>query len=249
MSKLKILLRALKISIKIKGLFSMVISLLGFIFAFLPVLLAKQLQALTNELQALTGTHGSASAALRIFAVLVLLYIIQVVFSNMQQYTNGLDEIKIKRYIKRTIMRHKCEVRYKYIENCDDFQKRIAFTEEFAGNQMAKCIGNIITILQLFIAFVMIGFTLWQVNPYIVAALFATSIPAALLSYFQQDETFRQRAKWMEEGALAIYYFDEIVGGDSLDGLQEIRHFALFDYLKARWRAIDRKSTRLNSSH
>jgi ABC-type bacteriocin/lantibiotic exporter with double-glycine peptidase domain len=42
----------------------------------------------------------------------------------------------------------------------------------------------------------------------------------------------------MEEGALAIHYFHIIGGGQSLDGLQEIRHFALFDYLKARWRAI-----------
>ena len=203
-------MRALKISIKIKGPFSFIISLLGFSFAFLPVLLAKQLQVLTNELQALTGVTGNSATALHIFIGLVVLYVIQVVFTNIQQYANGLDEVKIKRYIKRTIMRHKCEVCYKYIENFDDFQKRIAFTEEFAGNQMAKCIGNMITILQLIIAFMVASFTLWQVSPYIVIALFITSIPAAVLSYLQQDETFRYRAKWMEEGALAIHYFNEI---------------------------------------
>ena len=43
----------------------------------------------------------------------------------------------------------------------------------------------------------------------------------------------------MEEGALAIHYFHMIGGGGySIDGLQEIRHFGLFDYLKKRWRTI-----------
>jgi ABC-type multidrug transport system fused ATPase/permease subunit len=157
---------------------------------------------------------------------------------NIQQYASGLDEVKIQRYIKRTIMRHKCEVRYKYIENYDDFQKRLNFIEEYAGRQMAKCIADLITILQLVVAFAVAALALWKINPYIVLILFVTSIPAALLSYFQQDETFRGRAKWMEEGALAIHYFHMLSGGYSYDGLQEIRHFALFDYLKARWRAI-----------
>lgn len=96
-----------------------------------------------------------------------------------------------------------------------------------------------ITVLQLLLAFCAAAFTLWSVSPFIVLILFITSIPAALLSYFQQEETFRYRAKWMEEGSLAIHYFHIIGGGGySYDGLQEIRHFALFDYLKARWRAI-----------
>lgn len=239
MSKTRILLKALSISVRIKGAFSMAISLIGFAVAFLPVIIAEQLRALTDSLQSLMGTGGSAGPSLVIFAEVIGLYIAQVIITNIQQYTNGLDEVKIQRYIKRTIMRHKCEVRYKYIENYDDFQKRLAFIEEYAGYHMAKCIGNMISILQLVIAFVVAALALWKINPFIVLILFVTSIPAALLSYFQQDETFRSRAKWMEEGALAIHYFHMIGGGGySYDGLQEIRHFALFDYLKARWRAI-----------
>lgn len=217
----------------------MLVGVFGFVAVFLPVLLAEQLKQLTDELQSLTHQDGDASFAMYAFCGLVVLYIIQVIFKNIQGYQNSLDEIKISRYIKKTILQHKCEVKYKYIENYDDFQKRIAFTEEYAGRQMAQCISNIITILQLIVAFVVSAITLWQVSPYIVIILFVTSIPAALLSYFQQDETFRGRAKWMEEGSLAIHYFHVLGGGGhSLDGLQEIRHFALFDYLKARWRAI-----------
>ncbi|HOJ12355.1 MAG TPA: ABC transporter ATP-binding protein [Clostridiales bacterium] len=239
MSKLRTLLKALIVSVKIKGAFSMVISLLGFAVAFFPVIIAQQLRALTDSLQSLVGTGGSAGPSLVIFTGVVGLYMVQVIITNIQQYTNGLDEVKIQRYIKRTIMRHKCEVRYKYIENYDDFQKRLTFIEEYAGYHMAKCIGNMITILQLIIAFIVASLALWKINPYIVLILFVTSIPAALLSYFQQDETFRYRAKWTEEGALAIHYFATIGGaGYSYAGLQEIRHFGLFDYLKARWRSI-----------
>jgi ABC-type multidrug transport system fused ATPase/permease subunit len=243
MNKLLTLRKAFVISVQIKGPLSMAVSLLGFAAALLPVLLADRLRALTDALQALMGTGGDIDAALFVFLTVVVLYIVQVLITNIQQLTNGMDEIKIGRFLKRTILRHKCEIRYKYIENHDDFQKRLAFIEEYAGYRMAKCIGNMIALVQLAIAFVAASLSLWQINPFIVLILFVTSIPAALLSYFQQDETFRGRAKWMEEGALAIHYFHIISGGEhsldgSLDGLQEIRHFALFDYLKARWRAI-----------
>lgn len=239
MHKLKILGKSLWISIKVKGPFSILISCLGFAAAFLPVLLAQRLRALTDALQALAGNGGSADHAIAVFAGIAGLYIAQVIIINLGQYTNGMDGVKIGRYMKKTIMRHKCEVRYQYIENHDDFQKRLAFIEEYAGYHMAKSTNNIITIFQLLITFLAASFTLWQISPVIVLILLITSIPAALLSYFQQDETFRQRAKWMEEGALAIHYFHMIGGGGySYDGLQEIRHFALFDYLKARWRAI-----------
>lgn len=239
MSKFRTLTKALAISIKIKGPFSLAVSLLGFVTAFLPVLLAEGLRSLTDALQSLAGVGGSPKNALLIFAGIVGLFIAQLILTNLQQYVNYLDEIKIERYIRESVLRHKCEVRYKFIENDDHFQKRIAFIQEYSWYPMAKCINNLIMIIQLIIAFCGAAFALWAVNPWIVFILFCTSIPAALLSYFQQDETFRYRTKWIEEGAMAIHYFHMIGGGGySYDGLQEIRHFALFDYLKACWRAI-----------
>ena len=239
MNKLQALAKAFKVSIQIRGPVSLLISLLGFPAALLPVLLADLLRKLTDELQLLTGTRGSARSALTVFIVLVGVYIAQIVITNIQQYVNGLDEVKIQRYLNRTILRHKCEVRYKYIENYDDFQEKIVFTQEYSGRTMARCIGSMMTILQLFVAFVGAFISLWSISPFIVLVLIITSVPAAILAYLQQDETFRSRAKWMEEGALAIHYFHMIGGGGySIDGLQEIRHFGLFDYLKKRWRAI-----------
>ena len=239
MNKLQALAKAFQISIQIRGPVSLLISLLGFPAALLPVLLANLLRRLTDELQLLTGKKGSAESALTVFVILVGAYIAQVVITNIQQYISGLDEVKIQRYLNRTILRHKCEVRYKYIENDDDFQEKIVFTQEYSGRTMARCIGSMIAILQLFVAFIGAFLSLWNISPVIVLVLLVTSVPTAILAYLQQDETFRARAKWMEEGALAIHYFHMIGGGGySIDGLQEIRHFGLFDYLKKRWRAI-----------
>jgi ABC-type multidrug transport system fused ATPase/permease subunit len=241
MNKAQVLRKALGVSIRIKGVFSMAMSLLGFVAALLPVLLADSLRRLTDELQALAGSQNSADAALLVFLTVVLVFAAQLVITNVQQYANAVDEIHIQRYIKRTLLRHKCEVKYKYIENYDEFQKKLAFIEDYSSDHMAKSVNSFIAILQLAVSIIAASLSLWSVSPLIVAALFVTSIPAALLSYFQQEETFRGRAKWMEEGALAIHYFHMIGGGytgHTLDGLQEIRHFALHDYLKARWRAI-----------
>ncbi len=90
----------------------------------------------------------------------------------------------------------------------------------------------------LLLAFFAAAVALWEISPLVVGILLLTSVPAAVLAYRQQDETFRYRAKWMEEGTMVIHYFQTIGGGHSLAGLQEIRHFGLFDYMKARWRAI-----------
>jgi len=173
-----------------------------------------------------------------VFIGLAAIYILQIVFHNIQVYVNKMDSIRLIRYIKRVIMWHKCKVSYKYIENYDDFQKRIGITEEFGGRHVAESIQNIIGILQSTLSLVLISSVLWTVNPTIVLVLFITSIPATVLAFLQQDETIRGRAKWFQEGQLAIDYYSLLSGKKSFDALQEIKHFALFDYLKARWRTI-----------
>jgi len=239
MSKIKTLARALAVSIKIKGPLSLLVSLLGFPAALIPVWLAGFLRNLTDELQFLMGGNGDVGAALAIFGGLVGLYVAQMIINFLAQYTGGLDSIKIRTYIMKVLIQRKTDVRYKYIENHDDFQRRVTFAEEHTGNTMAESMGSIINILQLIVAFVAASLALWEVSWIIVVVLYVTSIPAAVLAYFQQDETFHQRAKWMEEGHLAITYYNMISGASYLlNGQQEIRHGGLFEYLKKRWRAI-----------
>ncbi len=238
MNKLETFLKAFVISIQLKGAFSIFISILGFATAFTPVIIASKLAVLTDILQDMTTTNDGINNAWHTFIIIVVLYIAQLVIINLQQYCNGIDAVKIEKYIKKLILKHKCEVKYKYIENFDDFQKRISFIEKYAGRDMVKGISNIITILQNSVLFITASIALWNVSPIIVIIIVITAVPAAIFSFLQSEETFRGRAKWIEEGALAIHYFILIAGGAFNGGLQEIRHFGLFNYLKARWRAI-----------
>jgi len=241
MTKTKALARALKVSMQVKGPLSILISLLGFPAAILPVLIANRLRILTDELQFLTVYGGAVANAVTIFGGIVGLYIAHVIIKNLQHAISGkygLDEQKTMRYIKHSILKTKCEVRYKYIENYDGFHKRISFAQEHAGWIMVRSIGSIITLLQLLVALIAASIALWGVSPLVVLVLYVTSVPAAVLAYFQQDETFRGRAKWNEEGNLAFHYYHIIAGPFWMNGVQEVRHFALFNYLKARWRTF-----------
>ena len=101
---------------------------------------------------------------------------------------------------------------------------------------MCKNVQSIFAVLQQSVTFISISIALWAVHPALVIIVIVTGIPAAILSYKQSDETFRSRAKWTEEGALAIFYYHLCSAYNK--GMQEVRHYELFDYLKARWRAL-----------
>jgi ABC-type multidrug transport system fused ATPase/permease subunit len=239
MNRLQTLLKALKISIKIKGAVSLLISLLGFAAALFPVLIASRLRELTDELQSLMGTQGSIAPALGIFAFIVVLFISQAVFNWIKGYYNRLDGMNIQKYIGRSILKHKCEVRYKYIENYDDFIKKITFAGEHAGSRMASSIASLISLLQILVTFISVIIVLWSVNAFIVIIIITTSIPAAVLAYKQQDDNFRNRTRLIEEGTMAIDIFYKTSGGGyRFNCMQEIRHFGLYNYMKARWRAV-----------
>jgi ABC-type multidrug transport system fused ATPase/permease subunit len=200
LSRLQTLLKAFKISIKIKGAVSLIISLLGFAAALFPVLIASRLRALTDELQSLMGTQGSIAPALGIFTFIVTLFVAQAVFNWIKGYYNQLDGLNIQKYIGRSILKYKCEVRYKYIENYDDFQKKITFAGEYAGSRMASSIASLISLLQILVTFISVIIVLWSINALIVIIIIITSILAAIFAYKQKDDNFRNRTRLIEEG-------------------------------------------------
>ena len=239
MSKPRILLKALWVSIKIKGPLSLAISLVGFPMALLPIFLAEQLRELTDQLQLITGSGGNPAAALSVFIVIVVMYAVNELFKFAKACVNRYDTIRVNRYIKKTLLHHKCEAKYKYIENYDDFQKKIAFAEKHAGSHMAGATTRLISLLQHMVTLIGVVFVLWQVNTIIVIVIVVTSIPAAVLAYYQTEANFRNRTRLIEDGAMAIHYFYMSAGGGyKFNALQEIQHFGLYDYLKARWRSI-----------
>lgn len=235
MSGFKVIREALKLSLRTKTPWTVFVSILGFGMAFFPTLIAHRLEVLTNLLQRLPSEGDLLSAAFGAFGILVLLFVVQALFDYVQSLAYSEDWTRTGRYIKKHLLYLKCRVKYRYIENDDDFLSKLVFAEDSGGSeQAAASVQNLISLLQQLITFVTITLALWVVNPWIVVCIIVTSIPAIILSYLQKDETFRSRVKWMHEGKQVIDYL--ILCGTDV-AIQEIRHNNLFDYLKAKWRS------------
>ena len=235
MSGINVIREALKLSLRTKKPWTILVSIFGFGMAFFPTWIAHRLEALTNLLQRLPAEADLLSAAFGAFAILVLLFIAQALFDYVQALAYSEDWTSTNRYIKKHLLYLKCRVKYRYIENDDDFLSKLVFAEDSGGSQQAAAsMQNLISLMQQAITFASITVALWAVNPWIVVCILVTSVPAIILSYLQKDETFRSRVKWMHEGKQVVDYL--ILCGTEV-AIQEVRHNNLFDYLKAKWRS------------
>lgn len=231
---IKILGKAFKASIKIRSKLSLFVVLLGFPMAFVPAVTAVKLEDLTNDIQALVNDSTQLKVTLWDAGILIGLFLLQLLYGFLKSYMQSIDsQITMVRYIKKKILQHRCEVKYKYIENYDNFNEKITFAETQAGTQVAACFQAITDVLQNIIKFVSVLYLLVQVNVWIVVVILVTSIPAMILSRKQKDELYYAKARWIRENALALHYY-YICSNDG--NLAEIRHLGMLDYLKSRWR-------------
>lgn len=235
MNRLRYFWRSVKLSIRMKSIPSRIVSVLGFFAAFLPVFLSLRLAGFGDLVQQLAGDPALLWRALLSFGGVVLLYLLWTAFSLAQNYYAKEDAARIKRYVKEETLKLLCSVPYKYIENYEDFHERVTFIKAYGGEKTAGSISLILGWLAKLMTFVSVAAVLFAVSPWIVAALIAACVPAAVLSMLQKDETYRMRTKWMKEGNLTIHYSDVC----RMNGpMKEIRFFGLYPYLKEKWREL-----------
>lgn len=251
LSGFSVLKKAFALSLRIKSRLTLVVSILGFGFAFFPTIIAKQLQVLTDTIQGLVSKQTSYADAITVLLVLIVLFILYTAFQSIQACCLKLDSDRTQLYLKEYLLKLKCNVKYRFIENDENFQERIVFVESGNGSlQAAGSIQNIIYLLQQLVTFCSIVVTLLDVSAWIVFCILLTCIPAIILAQKQKDETFRSRIKWMEEGALVLHYFFLCCGEDSA---QEVRFNQLYNYLKSRWQGVAKsycdKKNRLIAKH
>jgi ABC-type multidrug transport system fused ATPase/permease subunit len=236
---LRIFGKALKISIKAKGALSILVSLLGFAMAFLPMLISLAVRRFSNEVQALYGKGEAAIASvIGVFVILSVLYIVQLLWNSLRSAFETRDSIKIQMFMKERTLRCTCDVKYKYVENYDDFRKRINFVSTDAGERVANSIGKTIAWLQNLITFISIITVLWSVDPWIVVILVAACIPATVLAYFFSEEEYNNRGFWILEFLMACAYFFEATMQDSIN---EVRFFGAYPWLKRKNDAMNKK--------
>ncbi len=236
---LQVIAKAIKISVKTKATASVIVSVLGFAAAFLPMFISLELSRFSNLVQGLFG-KGTAAIASVIGAFLVLstLYIIQLVFRSLQSYFARVDSQRIMQYIKEYILRCTCTVKYKYLENYDDFKDKVRFVETDAGKRVAESMQTVISILQDAVTFVSLIIVLWAVDAWIVLILCATCIPAVILAGKQKDEEYLHNTKWTHEFNVALGYFFEASWQHSMN---DLRFFGIYDYIKSKWREMVHK--------
>ena len=225
--------KSVKLGLIIKSPMSKIVSFLGFAMAFVPVLMSNTLGRLTNQVQELSLRRGDTRNIVYTCLLLIVLGLLQLVYTSLHNYFAGIDKNKTQYYMKEKIMECVCRVPYPYIENKERFMEKINFIESYSGQRVAGSIQSIITLGQNGIMLASIMFTLGSINWLIMLLLIVTCIPAIILAYMQRDEEFRGRVKWMKEGALVPRYFLICCGRECI---QEVRQFGAFPYWKSRWK-------------
>lgn len=232
-TQLKVFLQALKVSVKLKSAMSMFISIIGFAAALVPAAISMMMSAFAEEVQRLVTDKGSLHAALTSFGLITLLYVIQALFTLGQNYYADQDSIRIRRYVKEQLIQVASEVKYRYIENYDGFIEKVEFVKQYAGQKAAGSMSLIFGWISSLISFISIIIILGEINWWIVLILIVTCIPAIILANLQKDEDYRQRTKWMKEGAITIHYSDTLRMNEPM---KDIRFFGIYEFLKKKWR-------------
>lgn len=225
--------KSVKLGLMIKSPLSKTVSVLGFAMAFVPVLMSDTLGRLTNQVQELSAGNTGTRTVIYTCLFLIILGLFQLVYGSLHNYFAGIDKNKTQYYMKEKIMECVCRAPYPYIENKGRFTEKINFIESYSGQRVAGSIQSVITLGQNGIMLVSVIFALGCINWLIVLLLVATCIPAIILAYMQRDEEFRNRVKWMKEGALVPRYFLICCGRECI---QEVRQFGAFSYWRSRWK-------------
>lgn len=235
----RLALRALKVSVKTMGAVSLLVNMLGFAAAFLPIWISSALAGFMDDVQLLSQGEKIILKTFEALGLLILLYLGQTVYTALQSYFSEVNAEQTMKYIKRTIIDCTSHVEYKYIENEGDFRDRLLFAEQEGGIRVAQSMQQILLIMQSFITFLTIVVRLFGVSPWIVMILLATCIPAVVLSILQKDEEYKYKTKGMKDGAMSVHLYYMCAGAnDRCRSLLDMRFGGIFPWIKQKWRSV-----------
>jgi len=233
----KIFMKSLKISLKVRGMGSILVSIFGFAMAFLPMLIAVYVRNFSNEIQNAFG-RGDAYIApvVGVFAVLSVMYIMQMLWNSLNSYFEMRNRVKIQMFMRECILRCTCDVQYKYILNYDDFKKRINFVGTEAGDRVAGSIGTTISWLQDIITFISIITVLWAVDMWIVIILVGACIPAILISAKFSDDQYWVQGFYVLPWLMSCSAFFEAIRSTAIN---DTRFFGAYPWLRSKFERLN----------
>ena len=227
--------RAVALSFRTKSNLSHIITVLSIVFAFLPVLLARQFQVLTDGLLGvLAGNRVAVDEMVwKPFFLVLGLLLTQLLLDSLKSYYQKEDARNANRYVTKSLLQLQATVRYPYIENQEDFQERVHFAMQFTGEHVTKVLSEISLYLAELLMWILVAVSLAQVNPWFVILVVLVSLPSAYITYKYQDETFQNEVRGMQDSAMINHYFWILA---TQEFMQEVRHFRLFPVIKGKWR-------------
>lgn len=234
---LRVIGRALGVSMRVKKPYSLVISLAGFPAALIPAAISRYMGRFTDHVQGIYTGRGTMEAALGVMALILVLYLLQELLRIGQEYCTEADKAAVELYIQETIMDCSAAVRYQYIENEDDFQDRLSFLEQYGTYKVALSMNLVIRLAQSGLTFVTVAGSLAVIDWRILILLLATGLPAMWLSAAQNAADYKANARNMKEMRM-VNKFYSIADGMIYQGRARytIQFAGAYPWLKKRWR-------------
>lgn len=99
-SNKKVLRKAFTLGLKIKEPFSLVISILGFPMALLPLALCRQLQRMTDILFDLSSKPENIRSAFSVFGAICILFFVQLLYRLLDDFAGINDRYDTQLFIK-----------------------------------------------------------------------------------------------------------------------------------------------------
>lgn len=235
--KLRIIGRALGVSIKTKKWYSLLVSLIGFPIALVPAAISGTLGEFTNQVQAFGVGETDMMNPLRLLLVMIALYLIQEIYEVASNFCKSVDTNAVNRFILEAVIDCSAAVEYKYIENEANFKERLSFVEQWGARRVSESINLVIKILHYTITFVSVTISLWAVDWRVVALLLATSIPAVWIAGAQNDENYKHQMRNMDDAMMITRLCQMACGiGSQAKALNTVRFTGSYPWLKKRWR-------------
>lgn len=237
--KLKVIGKALGISLKVKKPYSLAVSLLGFPAALIPVAVSDALGVFTDHVQAAYLGRETVRAAVIALLVMVGLYLLQVVYHVAEGYCVRADRIAVEHYIKETVMQCAATAQYKYIENESGFQDRLSFIESDGGYRVAQSMNLVVNLVHALITFITVAAAMAVIDWRVLAVLLVTSIPAVIVSSKQNGENYRTNARNMKEMRMTNRLYS-IADGFVYDGraFYTTKFSGAYPWFRKRWREV-----------
>lgn len=238
-SKLKVIAKALTISLKVKKPYSLAVSLLGFLAALIPVAISNCLGDFTNHVQALYLGQETAKTAVILLIAMVGLYLLQVLYNVAENYCVRSDRISVEHYIKESVMQTAASVEYKYIENESNFQDRLSFIESDGGYRVAQSMNLVVGIVHALITFVTVSVAMATIDWRVLLVLLVTSIPAVIVSSKQNIADYSANARNMKEMRMTNRLYS-IADGFVYDGraFYTTKFSGAYPWFRKRWREV-----------